>query len=40
MPKSTPPHLGNPPAEFAAQFKSDIARFAKAIEQAPGNARY
>ena len=26
--------VGNPPAEFAAQFKSDIARFAKVIEQA------
>jgi len=26
--------VGNPPAEFAAQFKADIARFAKAIEQA------
>jgi len=26
--------VGNPPAEFAAQFKADIARFAKAIAQA------
>ena len=26
--------VGNPPAEFTAQFKSDIERFAKAIEQA------
>jgi tripartite-type tricarboxylate transporter receptor subunit TctC len=26
--------VGNPPAEFAAQFKADIARFAKVIEQA------
>jgi tripartite-type tricarboxylate transporter receptor subunit TctC len=26
--------VGNPPAEFTAQFKSDIARFAKVIEQA------
>jgi len=26
--------VGNPPAEFAAQFNADIARFAKVIEQA------
>jgi tripartite-type tricarboxylate transporter receptor subunit TctC len=26
--------IGNTPAEFAAQFKADVARFAKAIEQA------
>jgi len=26
--------VGNPPAEFEAQFKADIARFAKVIEQA------
>jgi tripartite-type tricarboxylate transporter receptor subunit TctC len=26
--------VGNPPAEFSAQFKADIARFAKVIEQA------
>ncbi len=26
--------VGNPPAEFSAQFKTDIARFAKVIEQA------
>jgi tripartite-type tricarboxylate transporter receptor subunit TctC len=26
--------VGNPPEEFAGQFKADIARFAKVIEQA------
>jgi len=26
--------VGNPPAEFAAMFKADIARFAKVVEQA------
>jgi tripartite-type tricarboxylate transporter receptor subunit TctC len=26
--------VGNPPAEFAAQFKADVARYAKIIEQA------
>ena len=26
--------VGNTPAEFAAQFKADVARYAKIIEQA------
>ena len=26
--------VGNPPAEFAAQFKADIERFAKVIDEA------
>jgi tripartite-type tricarboxylate transporter receptor subunit TctC len=26
--------VGNAPADFAAQFKADVARFAKVIEQA------
>jgi tripartite-type tricarboxylate transporter receptor subunit TctC len=26
--------IGNTPAEFDAQFKADIARFAKVVEQA------
>ena len=26
--------VGNSPAEFAAQFKADIARFAKVVETA------
>ena len=26
--------VGNPPAEFAAQYKADIERYAKVIEQA------
>jgi tripartite-type tricarboxylate transporter receptor subunit TctC len=26
--------VGNPPAEFAAQFRADVARYAKVIEQA------
>ena len=26
--------IGNAPAEFDAQFKADIARFAKVVEQA------
>jgi hypothetical protein len=26
--------IGNPPAEFDAQFKADVARFTKIVEQA------